>query len=201
LGVREPLRLLYCGRISVEKNVDLLAAAFEKLCAGRRDVAIVFAGEGPHAVAMRARLVNLPAYFVGPRTDAELAALYASSDLLVFPSTTDTLGQVVLEAQASGLPALVSARGGPRELVENEGTGLVLPTGDAGAWAAAIGGLLDDPARRAAMSAAAVRRMGRYTLAGTFEQFWGRHLRAALGTDGADDSMPMRAAESEAARV
>lgn len=92
LNVTQPHRLLYCGRVSVEKNVDLLAAAFEKLCATRRDVAIVFAGDGPHLAAMQKRLADLPAYFPGAQADDTLAALYASSDLLVFPSTTDTLG-------------------------------------------------------------------------------------------------------------
>jgi glycosyltransferase involved in cell wall biosynthesis len=148
---------------------------------------MVFAGEGPHLPAMKERLAKRPAYFVGPQSDDALAALYASSDLLVFPSTTDTLGQVVLEAQASGLPVLVSARGGPRELVEHDGTGLVVSSLDPAAWADAIGGLLDDPARRERLSAAAVRRMGRYSLDDTFDQFWERHLRAALGAEAAAD--------------
>jgi glycosyltransferase involved in cell wall biosynthesis len=200
MGVTQPRRLLYCGRVSIEKNVDLLAAAFEKLCATRSDVAIVFAGEGPHLVAIKARLAKLPAHFPGPQTDAQLAALYASSDLLIFPSTTDTLGQVVLEAQASGLPALVSTLGGPRELVEHDSTGLVLPTTDSTAWAAAIAGLLDDDARRVRMSEAAVRRMGRYSLRKTFDQFWARHLRAVHETQG-DDAAAVDAGSAAAAGV
>ena len=184
MGITQPRRLLYCGRISIEKNVVLLAAAFEKLCATRDDVAIVFAGEGPHLAAMKQRLANLPAHFPGAQTDAQLAALYASSDLLVFPSTTDTLGQVVLEAQASGLPALVSTLGGPRELVEHDSTGLVLSTSDPSAWAAAIAGLLDDDARRSRMSEAAVCRMSRYSLRKTFDQFWERHVLAVHGAEG-----------------
>jgi glycosyltransferase involved in cell wall biosynthesis len=186
LGVTRPRRLLYCGRVSVEKNVDLLAAAFERLCATRDDVAIVFAGEGPHLAAIKERLAKLPAHFPGAQSDAQLAALYASSDLLIFPSATDTLGQVVREAQASGLPALVSTLGGPRELVEHDVSGLVLSTMDPAAWAGAIGGLLDDEPRRARMSEAAVRRMGRYSLRKTFDQFWERHLRAVHGAEGDD---------------
>ena len=183
LGVAQPLRLLYCGRVSVEKNVELLAAAFEKLCAARRDVAMIFAGEGPHLAAMQKRLAGLPAYFPGAQTDVSLAALYASSDLLVFPSTTDTLGQVVLEAQASGLPSLVSALGGPRELVEHDTTGLVVSTMEPSAWATAVASLLDDSDRRARMSEAAVRRMARYSLRKTFDQFWDIHLRTARGKE------------------
>lgn len=187
LGVTQPRRLLYCGRVSVEKNVDVLAGAFERLCVDRRDVALVLAGEGPHTDALKARLAGLPAYFVGRQTDERLAALYASSDLLVFPSTTDTLGQVVLEAQASGLPAIVSTVGGPREVVEHEGTGLVLPAGDAATWTDAIAALLADEPRRAAMSTAAVRRMERYSLRKTFDQFWGRHLATAIDAEGDDE--------------
>jgi glycosyltransferase involved in cell wall biosynthesis len=186
LGVAQPLRLLYCGRISVEKNVDLLAEAFARLSRRRQDVALVLAGVGPHAAALKERLAALPAYFVGPIADEGLATLYASSDLLVFPSTTDTLGQVVLEAQASGLPALVSTLGGPRELIEHEASGLVLPASDAGTWMAAIESLLDDPARRAAMSETAVWRMRRHDLRQTFDQFWDRHLRAGREAEGED---------------
>src|SRR4051794_35751203 len=82
LGVAQPKRLLYCGRVSVEKNVEMLADAFERLCAGRRDVALVFAGDGPHSDAMKRRLEGRPAHFVGKLSDDQLAALYASSDLL-----------------------------------------------------------------------------------------------------------------------
>jgi glycosyltransferase involved in cell wall biosynthesis len=119
--------------------------------------------------------------------------VYASSDLLVFPSTTDTLGQVVLEAQASGLPALVSTHGGPRELVEHETTGLVLPPADPAAWAHAITTLLADEPRRARMSDAATRRTARYALSNTFAQFWQRHaqvLRAAEGEE-AEIALPV----------
>ncbi|HEY7120465.1 MAG TPA: glycosyltransferase [Tepidisphaeraceae bacterium] len=184
LGVTQPKRLLYCGRVSVEKNVDLLAEAFERLCVARADMALVIAGEGPHAPTLRERLAGRPVYFVGRQSDEELAALYASSDLLVFPSATDTLGQVVLEAQASGLPALVSTLGGPRELIEDGVSGLVLAAGDVGAWARAIEGLLEDEDRRRTMSAAAVRRMARYSVERTFGQFWSKHLATVAGAQG-----------------
>lgn len=183
LGVKEKRRLLYCGRVSIEKNLEMLAEVIESVCARRTDAALVIVGEGPHMAAMKARLGKLPVYFVGARADAELAAIYASSDLLVFPSMTDTLGQVVLEAQASGLPALVSTRGGPRELVEHQGSGMVIAGTDVRAWANAICELLDDEARRARMSEMAARRMERYSLAATFAQFWERHLRAVTGDE------------------
>jgi glycosyltransferase involved in cell wall biosynthesis len=109
---------------------------------------------------------------------------------------------VVLEAQASGLPALVSTLGGPRELVEHESSGLVLSTMDPAAWAGAIAGLLDNSERRNRMSESAVRRMNRYSLRKTFDQFWERHLRAVHGAEG-DEATTTRAAGAKpvAARV
>jgi glycosyltransferase involved in cell wall biosynthesis len=183
LGVREPRRLLYCGRVSVEKNLGFLETAFDRIARDRRDVALIVVGEGPHLSTMRNRLAGRPAYFPGNRPDDQLAPLYASADLFVFPSRTDTLGQVVLEAQASGLAAIVSSVGGPREIVEDHVSGLVLPTEDPATWAAAITQLLDDPARRAEMSKAAARRAARFSLARTFEQFWARHVEIAHPAD------------------
>ena len=68
--------------------------------------------------------------FTGFLTGEELATLYASSDVFVFPSTTDTFGNVVLEAQASGLPVIVSDEGGPKELMIHNETGYVIKAND-----------------------------------------------------------------------
>jgi len=190
LNVKQPHRLLYCGRVSIEKNLDFLAEVFERVCQTRRDVALVIVGNGPHASTLRKRLANLPAYFPGTRDDVTLARLYASADLLVFPSRTDTLGQVVLEAQASGLPAIVSTVGGPREIVEHDATGLVLPTEDPQTWAAAIEQLLNEDARRQDMSKSAARRASRFSLAKTFEQFWQAHVQSLRTTEVEPDLHP-----------
>ena len=69
-------------------------------------------------------------------------------------------------------------------MIEDKGTGLVLPATDACVWAKAIGELLDDPEKRQRMSEAAVRRMARFSLKSTFDQFWERHLREANDTTG-----------------
>jgi glycosyltransferase involved in cell wall biosynthesis len=176
--VKQPFKLLYVGRISVEKNLPLLAEAFKLLCRKRGDVALVVAGEGPYEPKMKTELAGLPAVFTGPMNDEGLGKLYASADLFVFPSRTDTLGQVVMEAQASGLPTLVSPEGGPREIIEPDVSGLVLNGTDAGAWTAAVDRLLDNPARRAAMSQAALLRSKRYDLRRTFDAFWEEHVEA-----------------------
>lgn len=181
LKVNRPHRLLYVGRLSAEKNLDLLATAFALLCEKRKDVALVLAGDGPSRSKLQKQLAGLPAWFVGQQGDQELASLYASADLLVFPSRTDTLGQVVLEALSCGLPALVSSDGGPQELVEDGTTGMVLPPTNAGAWASAIGSLLDDPALRRKMGQAAREQSGRISLSESLLAFWNEHLHAADG--------------------
>jgi glycosyltransferase involved in cell wall biosynthesis len=113
---------------------------------------------------------------VEPVFDENLTRIYASSDLFVFPSRTDTLGQAVMEAQSSGLPAIVSNEGGPKETVENDVTGVILTNNDADVWAEAIATLLDDEPRRARMSSAAVARAARLSQSRAFEAFWADHV-------------------------
>jgi glycosyltransferase involved in cell wall biosynthesis len=125
---------------------------------------------------MKQALSGCPAYFLGFQTDAELAPLYASSDIFAFPSRTDTLGQVVMEAQASGLPVLVSDEGGPKETIDDELTGLVIPARDAKRWYLAMDELLSDEPRRLRMARTAPQRMSRSSLANTFESFWADHV-------------------------
>lgn len=177
LGAETKKRLFYCGRVSVEKNLPLLVETFKRLCSRRDDVVLVVAGDGPYLATMREELRGLPAHLLGFQTDEQIAGWYASSDLFVFPSRTDTLGQVVMEAQASGLPAIVSDEGGPKETVADQVSGLVLPATDAEVWSNAIDRLLDDETTRRRFARSALARSARYSLANTFEQFWSEHLR------------------------
>jgi glycosyltransferase involved in cell wall biosynthesis/predicted metal-dependent phosphoesterase TrpH len=178
LGVRETRQLLFCGRVSVEKNLPFLVESFKRLCLLRRDTALVVAGDGPYLGAMRRELRGLPAYFLGFQDDAGLAPLYASADLFVFPSVTDTMGQVVIEAQASGLPVLVSDQGGPREVMSDQVTGLVLPAADPNTWTLAIHELLKDEPRRIRMAHSGPPRMTRFALPAMFDAFWQAHASA-----------------------
>ena len=146
---------------------------------------------------MKEKLAGLPVYFLGVQNDAGLAPLYASSDLFVFPSRTDTLGQVIMEAQASGLPVLVSDEGGPKEVVDDGLTGHVLPVADASmavrAWAGTIDDLLNDEPRRQRLSRTAATRMARYTAEATFEAYWDEHLKAAQGSTAEETAAPVPA--------
>jgi glycosyltransferase involved in cell wall biosynthesis/predicted metal-dependent phosphoesterase TrpH len=135
----DAFNVLYVGRLSREKGIDLLAEAF--LIARDRDrrLHLVLAGRGPEEESLRRRLGSA-ATFLGWVEGDELPRIYASADVFMFASTTDTFGQVVLEAQASGLPVLAVDAGGPAELIEDGRTGCLVPP-DPEALAAALSGL------------------------------------------------------------
>ena len=126
-NISEGLKLLYVGRVSKEKNLPLLARTFKSLSQQSLDLKLIVVGEGPYYAEMQQELSGTRAVFTGYLTGEDLAAVYASCDLFLFPSTTDTFGNVVLEAQASGLPVIVSDVGGPQENLIPGETGLVVP--------------------------------------------------------------------------
>jgi glycosyltransferase involved in cell wall biosynthesis len=116
------LNVLYAGRLTKEKGSELLADAF--LAAHERDprLHLVLAGGGPEEHALRERLGE-HATFLGWLAGHDLARAYASADMFMFASRTDTFGQVILEAQASGLPVVAVAEGGPCSLISQGETG------------------------------------------------------------------------------
>jgi glycosyltransferase involved in cell wall biosynthesis len=150
-GILSPLKLLYVGRISKEKNLDLLADVFRALADSRADVHLIVVGEGPYMDEMKAFLDGTPCTFTGRLDGDELASAYASSDIFVFPSTTDTLGNVVLEAQACGLPVVVTDQGGPMENMVHNETGLVVKANNKESLLDALLYLLANPGRRRQM--------------------------------------------------
>jgi glycosyltransferase involved in cell wall biosynthesis/predicted metal-dependent phosphoesterase TrpH len=123
-GERERIEVLYAGRITREKGVELLADAF--LAAASRDgrLHLVLAGDGPERQLLSEHLGDR-ASFRGWLHGEDLAAAYANADVFLFPSATDTFGQVILEAQASGLPVVAVAAGGPLTLIEHRVSGLL----------------------------------------------------------------------------
>ncbi len=127
--------LLYAGRISRDKGLDLVVAAYEALLPRHPDLRLVFCGDGPYLEPLRARCHGLTGVrFTGRVSHDVLADLYSSSDLLVFPSATDTFGMTVLEAQASGLPVVVTDLGGPQEVIAPGETGWIARAGSLAAW-------------------------------------------------------------------
>jgi phosphatidylinositol alpha 1,6-mannosyltransferase len=114
----------YVGRLSVEKNVSLLAQVERQLTdMGVGGVQFLIVGHGSEEASLRSSLKHVE--FAGVLRGAALAEAYANMDLLVFPSHTDTFGNVVLEALSSGVPAIVTPDGGPKFIVRNGETGFV----------------------------------------------------------------------------
>jgi glycosyltransferase involved in cell wall biosynthesis len=129
-GLGDSFKFLYVGRISREKNLDRLISAFDRLRQHGHNASLVLVGDGPYRKELQARLGGRPIAFTGLIEGENLAAAYASADCMVFPSCTDTFGNVVLEAQASGLPVIVTDRGGPAEIVHSHESGIVVDHAD-----------------------------------------------------------------------
>lgn len=137
--------LLYAGRVSVEKNLPFLVEVFRELVSrDRSNAQLAVVGDGPYAQDMARALDGYSVAFTGYLTGDHLAGAFASSDLFVFPSTTDTFGNVVLESLACGTPALVTDLGGPAEIVHHQETGMILPPSSHERWCETIEQLLGD---------------------------------------------------------
>jgi phosphatidylinositol alpha 1,6-mannosyltransferase len=141
----------FVGRLSVEKNVALLAQVQDELEAfGHKSFRFLIVGHGREEGWLRGRLHR--AEFTGILRGEALSTAYANMDLLVFPSHTDTFGNVVLEALASGVPAIVTPDGGPKTIVRDGVTGRVVADAE---FATAVAGVLGNPQRHAEMRLAA----------------------------------------------
>jgi glycosyltransferase involved in cell wall biosynthesis/predicted metal-dependent phosphoesterase TrpH len=174
------VNVLYVGRLTKEKGVDLLAEAFLQARAADPRLHLVLAGGGPEAEPLRAQLGSA-ATFLGWQYGAELPVTYASADIFMFASQTDTFGQVILEAQASGLPVVAVDEGGPATLIEHGETGL-LAAASAESLAAAVSQIAGAP-----LLAERLRRNGLAAVQGrTWEASMQRladGYRAALAED------------------
>ena len=161
---------LYVGRVSREKNLDLFAAACRRLLAAGVKVRPLIVGDGPYAAMMKELLPE--GIYTGSLHKEELAAAYASADFFVFPSTTDTFGNVVIEAQASGLPVIVSDVGGPKDLVEDGVDGRITKGLDLDALTAAVRQLAEDPLLRKSMGVASRSRVAERDWTRAARLFW-----------------------------
>jgi glycosyltransferase involved in cell wall biosynthesis len=135
--------VLYVGRISKEKELGFLADLLNQLKRNGVRFTAALVGDGPYLDELKKQMPDT--LFTGILTGLELGIAYASADVFVFPSTTDTFGNVVIEAMAAGLPVIVSDVGGPKELVKNSQQGFVLPARDLEKWSACLTQLINNP--------------------------------------------------------
>jgi glycosyltransferase involved in cell wall biosynthesis len=150
----DTLLVTYVGRIAVEKGLPTFAAAIKRVIErrGTRKIRFALAGDGPYMQEMQSKVPS-EVQFTGMIGGDRLSSFYASGDLFVFPSVTDTFGNVLMESMASGQPILGAEAGPTRELVGDD-RGVIFPEADAERCADAIIALADDPARRGAMRTA-----------------------------------------------
>ena len=165
---------LYVGRISKEKNIDVLIDAFDEIVHRGYQVRLVFVGEGPCRQQLAARCQGRPIAFTGILEGEELARAYASGDCMVFPSTTDTFGNVVLEAQASGLPVIVTDQGGPADIVRRYDSGIVVDLSQPNALADAMEKMMLDADLRRELRNRGLCNAAESKWENVLEQFWSR---------------------------
>ena len=144
-GHPESPLLLYVGRLSAEKDIELLKPVLEAFPKAR----LALVGDGPHHKALQQHFAGLPVHMAGFLLGDELASAFASCDIFVMPSRTETLGLVVLEAMSSGVPVVAARAGGIPEMIEDGVSGFLFDD-EAGAIAA-IQQLLPSPEKREAM--------------------------------------------------
>ncbi len=184
------LKVLYAGRLTREKGVDLLADSFLRAQAADPRLHLLLAGGGPEEAELRGRLGDR-ATFLGWLDGDDLARAYASADIFLFCSRTDTYGQVVVEAGASGLPVVAVAEGGPASLIENRHTGLLCEP-DADHLAGAVLQLASSPLLRRHLGISAVRAARERSWERALEQLAAGYTRAL--TAGVESKESARAA-------
>lgn len=136
----------YVGRLAREKGLDDACAAMKRAASENSNLRFVFAGDGPYLEQCK-RAAPQDAIFLGPLTGDRLSKVYASSDLFIFPSVTDTFGNVLLEAMASGVPIIAADSAPTREITQRSGAWIVAP-GATDQMAAAINVFSHSPEER-----------------------------------------------------
>jgi glycosyltransferase involved in cell wall biosynthesis len=185
LGADEATPVIaFAGRLVREKRLDTFVEVISRLEGAAIGHRVLIVGDGPDRAMLERRLPG--AMFTGFLGGADLPAAYASSDIFLFPSDTETFGAVTLEAMASGLPTVCADATGSRSLVVEGVTGFLAPAGDAPAFFAPVARLARDRTLRATMGAAARAR--------SLEFSWDASMAALLERYEALASVPRRAA-------
>lgn len=172
-GVKENAPVaIHVGRMAPEKNLDMVVQAFEQIQRRQSDARLVWVGDGPQLEKMRRRYPHH--IFAGSRRGADLAEHYASADVFLFPSLTETYGNVVPEAMASGLAVVAYDYAAAAMHITQRESGLLAPFGDSETYLRRVSGLASDPKQIRQLGAAAraaVLANSWETVGGTFENY------------------------------
>lgn len=139
--------LLFVGRLSAEKRVEWVKDVLQAIPGAR--LAVV--GDGPAGDTVREYFAGTPTHFTGFLTGQDLSHAYASADLFVFPAMNETLGNVLLESMASGVPVIGAAAGGPLDIVLNDETGYLVDPDSQQAFVDAAKRIIENPEKHARM--------------------------------------------------
>lgn len=175
------MAVAFVSRLVWEKGLDVYAEVVNRLTAEGKPVRALVVGDGPARAELAARLPET-AVFTGHLEGDALPTAYASADVFVFPSDTETFGNVTLEAMASGLPAVCAAAPGASDLVADGETGFLAPARDVAAFTAHTDRLVADAALRARLGRAARTAAERYDWSVVLNQLL-HHYHDALDSD------------------
>lgn len=175
--LKDKTALLYAGRLVWEKDLRTLAGAYKIISEMRSDIKFFLAGNGPIEQELRKMMPG--AVFLGYQKAENLSTAFASSDMLVFPSTTETFGNVTLEAMASGIPAICPREGGAYDLIQDEVNGLIANPRDPEDLARKILRLSDDPALRIEMGIKAYEFAREQTWSNIFSRLFDSYMEIA----------------------
>jgi glycosyltransferase involved in cell wall biosynthesis len=168
--------LLYIGRLSAEKQIERIRPVLEALPGTR----LALVGDGPYRQQLERLFEGTPTTFVGYLAGEELASAYASGDAFLFPSSTETLGLVLLEAMAAGCPVVGARRGGIPDIVSDGVNGFLYDPDEVGSLTTAVANLLGEADTRRALRLAARDEAERWGWAAATEQLRG-YYRQVLG--------------------
>jgi phosphatidylinositol alpha 1,6-mannosyltransferase len=170
LGIEGKTAVLFAGRLVWEKDLMTLAAAYNRIAAQRNDIAFVLVGDGPVRQELQGMMPG--AIFLGYQGGEELSTTFASSDIFAFPSTTETFGNVTVEAMASGVVPICAREGGACGVLHDRITGLITRPRDDEHLAEAILYLVDQPGRRASMADQALTYARRLSWNNIFDELF-----------------------------
>jgi glycosyltransferase involved in cell wall biosynthesis len=165
--------LLYIGRLSAEKQIERIRPVLSALPQTR----LALVGDGPYRSQLERLFEGTATTFVGYLAGEELASAYASGDAFLFPSSTETLGLVLLEAMAAGCPVVGANRGGIPDIVSHGENGCLYDPDDPDSLVAAVNALLGDQGARRTLRASAREEAERWNWAGATEQLRGYYAK------------------------
>lgn len=172
---QDAMKVLYVGRFTKEKNFPMLLDLWKEYYTNSEDknIYLIAAGGDLEDESLFGTYHIKP---VGIKRGEALSQLYASSDIFLFPSTTDTLGQVVMEAMSSGLPVVVSDIGGPMTLIKKDAPGgYFLDVNDKKSWLKTLDRLIKDPGLRQTLGENGHHQISKMDIENSFNAFWDVH--------------------------